>query len=110
MCGDLNIAHQAIDLKNWRSNQKNSGFLPEERAWFSTLLASGWRDTFREVNPDSHAYSWWSARGNARANDVGWRIDYILATHNVPLVGASIEREAGLSDHAPVSVTLGFPA
>lgn len=107
VCGDLNIAHQAIDLKNWRSNQKNSGFLPEERAWFTALLASGWRDAFRELNPDSHAYSWWSNRGNARENDVGWRIDYVLATPGVPLVRAAIERDAGLSDHAPVSVELG---
>jgi len=107
VCGDLNIAHQAIDLKNWRSNQKNSGFLPEERAWFTGLLASGWRDAFRELNPDSHAYSWWSNRGNARENDVGWRIDYVLATPGVPLVSATIERDAGLSDHAPVSVEIG---
>lgn len=110
VCGDLNIAHQPIDLKNWRSNQKNSGFLPEERAWFTRLLESGWRDSFRELNPDSPAYSWWSNRGNARANDVGWRIDYVLATPNVPLVAAHIEREAGLSDHAPVTVELGFPS
>lgn len=106
ICGDLNIAHQAIDLKNWRSNQKNSGFLPEERAWFTALLASGWRDVFRELNPDSHAYSWWSNRGNARENDVGWRIDYVLATPGVPVVSATIERDAGLSDHAPVSVEI----
>lgn len=108
VCGDLNIAHQAIDLKNWRANQKNSGFLPHERDWFSGLLASGWRDAFRHLNPDSPAYSWWSNRGNARANDVGWRIDYVLATANVPLVRSWIDKDAGLSDHAPVSVEIAM--
>ncbi len=107
VCGDLNIAHAPIDLKNWRSNQKNSGFLPHERAWFTDVLASGWRDTFRELNPELPAYSWWSQRGNARANDVGWRIDYVLATPNVPLVRAWIDKDANLSDHAPVSVEIG---
>ncbi len=106
VCGDLNIAHQAIDLKNWKSNQKNSGFLPHERAWFTELLATGWRDVFRELNPESHAYSWWSQRGAARANDVGWRIDYVLATPGVVVTSATIEREADLSDHAPVTVVI----
>lgn len=104
VCGDLNIAHQPIDLKNWKSNQKNSGFLPHERAWMSELLASGWRDAFRERHPTLAAYSWWSNRGRARENDVGWRIDYVLATPGVQLRDAGIERHAGLSDHAPVWV------
>lgn len=109
VCGDLNIAHEAIDLKNWRSNQKNSGFLPEERAWFGELLRSGWRDSFREQNPGVAAYSWWSARGRARENDVGWRIDYVLTTADVPVREAWIEKDAGLSDHAPVWVRLEHP-
>lgn len=109
VCGDLNIAHQPIDLKNWRSNQKNSGFLPEERAWFSDLLASGWRDAFRELNPTLGAYSWWSNRGRARENDVGWRIDYVLATPGLRVSRAWIEKDAGLSDHAPVWVELQLP-
>ena len=104
VCGDINIAHRPIDLKNWRSNQKNSGFLPDERAWMDRLLATGWRDVFRELNPDLAAYSWWSNRGRARENNVGWRIDYVLATPGVNVVRAKIERTAGLSDHAPVSV------
>lgn len=106
VCGDLNIAHRPIDLKNWRSNQKNSGFLPVERAWMEDLLASGWRDVWRERNPGVAAYSWWSNRGQARAKDVGWRIDYLLATPGVRVLEASIERDADLSDHAPVSAVV----
>lgn len=106
VCGDVNIAHQPIDLKNWRGNQKNSGFLPEERAWFGARLAEGWRDAFRERHPELAAYSWWSNRGRARENDVGWRIDYVLATPSVRVVDAGIDRHAGLSDHAPVWVEL----
>lgn len=104
VCGDLNIAHKAIDLKNWKANQDKSGFLPEERAWMDGVLGLGFRDTFREVHPTLGAYSWWSNRGRARENDVGWRIDYILATPGIKVARAEIEREAGLSDHAPVSI------
>lgn len=104
LCGDLNIAHQPIDLKNWRSNQKNSGFLPEERAWFGALLQAGWRDLFRELHPEVAAYTWWSNRGRARENDVGWRIDHVLASPGVRVSEVKIERDANLSDHAPVSV------
>ncbi len=103
VCGDLNIAHRPIDLKNWRSNQKNSGFLPEERAWMDQVLSTGWRDLWREVHPEKAEYSWWSNRGQARAKDVGWRIDYVLATPGVRVTDARIEKEADLSDHAPVS-------
>lgn len=106
VCGDLNIAHQQIDLKNWRSNQKNSGFLPEERAWMTEVLGRGWRDVFRELYPERVAYSWWSNRGRARENDVGWRIDYLLATPGVRVSEVTIEREANLSDHAPVSALI----
>jgi len=77
LCGDFNIAHREIDLKNWRSNQKNSGFLPEERAWLDNLFGGlGWVDAFREVDPRPEQYTWWSNRGQARAKNVGWRIDY----------------------------------
>jgi exodeoxyribonuclease-3 len=102
VCGDLNIAHTAMDIKNAKGNVKNSGFLPHERAWLDKLVAMGWRDLFRECNPASQAYSWWSQRQNAYANDVGWRIDHIWATPGVRCSGVSIEREARLSDHAPV--------
>lgn len=103
VCGDINIAHRPIDLKNHRSNQKNSGFLPEERAFLDRLFAAGWRDLFRELYPDKVAYSWWSNRGRAREKDVGWRIDYILATPGVTILEYTHERDADLSDHAPVS-------
>ncbi len=106
VCGDINIAHTKKDIKNATSNAKNSGFLPHERAWLDGLVARGWRDVFRELNPESQAYSWWSNRGNARANDVGWRIDHIWATPNVKVRAVSIERTAGLSDHAPVHADL----
>ena len=77
ICGDWNIAHKKIDLKNWRGNQKNSGFLPEERAWLDQLFANGqWLDAFRLINQDAEQYTWWSNRGQAWAKNVGWRIDY----------------------------------
>lgn len=83
VCGDWNIAHQEIDLRNWRGNRRNSGFLPEERAWISRLLNdAGWCDVYRKLHPDTtgEAYTWWSNRGQAWANNVGWRLDYQLAT------------------------------
>ena len=83
ICGDINIAHQPIDLKNWRGNQKNSGFLPEERTWFGKWLDSGFVDVFRSLNPDKDQYSWWSNRGKARENNVGWRIDYHICTDDI---------------------------
>jgi exodeoxyribonuclease III len=106
-CGDFNVAHQQIDLKNWRGNQKNSGFLPEERAWVSELIASGYHDTFREqVGPEAVHYSWWSNRGNARANNVGWRLDYQFATPGLNKAAHSprIYTEEFFSDHAPVVI------
>ena len=76
VCGDWNIAHKEIDLKNWKSNQKNSGFLPEERAWLSTLFdQAGWVDAFRRVDERPERYTWWSNRGQAYVKNVGWRID-----------------------------------
>jgi len=105
VCGDMNIAHQRIDLKNWRGNQKNSGFLPEERAWLTNWLDSGFIDVFRQLNPESEAYSWWSNRGSARDKDVGWRIDYHICTAGVGAAARSadiLNREYRFSDHAPL--------
>ena len=109
LCGDVNIAHQEIDLKNWKSNQKNSGFLPEERAWMTKLLDQGKMvDVYRQLQPSAtdEAYTWWSNRGQAYANNVGWRLDYHLAT---PAIAALARREAiykkqKFSDHAPITV------
>ena len=109
LCGDVNIAHQQIDLKNWRSNQKNSGFLPEERAWMTTLLGElGMVDVYRQLQPNTTdtAYTWWSNRGQAYANNVGWRLDYHLAT---PALAAFAKREhiykdQKFSDHAPITI------
>ncbi|MDR2862660.1 MAG: exodeoxyribonuclease III [Puniceicoccales bacterium] len=107
VCGDLNCAHQEIDLTNPAQNRRNAGFTDEERASLSVLLADGFRDTFREKNPDARgSYSWWSYRMNARARNVGWRIDYWLASH--ALDGAwsdpAIHPDVLGSDHCPVSV------
>jgi exodeoxyribonuclease-3 len=106
-CGDFNIAHQQIDLKNWRSNQKNSGFLPEERAWLTSFLDVGYHDTFRHlVGPDAAHYSWWSNRGRARENNVGWRLDYHFTTPALNKIAHSptIHGEPLFSDHAPVVI------
>ena len=111
LLGDINIAHQAIDLKNWRGNQKNSGFLPEERAWMTRLLTEGGLvDVFRTLNPHPEQYTWWSNRGQAWAKNVGWRLDYHLAT---PALAATAQREAiyldeRFSDHAPLTIDYGF--
>jgi len=110
VCGDVNIAPTALDLARPKPNEKNSGFLPEERAWFAKLLGSGWVDVVRQLNPEKPAlYSWWSNRGAARENDVGWRIDHVLASPDLAprVTRAWIEKDAGLSDHAPVWVELG---
>jgi exodeoxyribonuclease-3 len=111
LVGDVNIAHQAIDLKNWRSNQKNSGFLPEERAWMTKLLTEGGLvDVFRTLNPHPEQYTWWSNRGQAWAKNVGWRLDYHLAT---PAIAAKAKREQiyldrRFSDHAPLIIDYDF--
>jgi len=111
VCGDLNIAHTEDDIWNPKGNAKNSGFLPHEREWFTELLADGWTDAFRHLAGDGvKTYSWWSNRGQARAKDRGWRIDYFLlneAAANV-LVDCSIVRQGGLdvSDHAPLVLDL----
>ena len=109
LCGDVNIAHQEKDLKNWRSNRKNSGFLPEERAWMTKILSeTGLVDVYRVLQPDTTdaCYTWWSNRGQAWANNVGWRLDYHLAT---PATAALARTEAiykteRFSDHAPITV------
>jgi len=114
LCGDINIAHQEKDLKNWRSNQKNSGFLPEERAWMTRLLTEGGLvDVYRRLQPDTTdtCYTWWSNRGQAYANNVGWRLDYHLAT---PAVAATARTEAiykgeKFSDHAPITIEYELP-
>jgi exodeoxyribonuclease III len=105
LSGDWNIAHRQIDLKNWRGNQKNSGFLPEERAWMDHLFGpAGYVDAFRELRPQTEAYTWWSNRGQARANNVGWRIDYQVVSRTLAgkARGASIYRKQRFSDHAPL--------
>jgi exodeoxyribonuclease-3 len=105
LCGDWNIAHKEIDLKNWRSNQKNSGFLPEERSWLDDVFGPlEFTDSFREVNPDPDQYTWWSNRGQAWAKNVGWRIDYQVGTAGLKGAArrASIFRDSRFSDHAPL--------
>ena len=107
VCGDWNIAHQNIDIKNWKGNQKNSGFLPEERAWIGRVIAElGWVDTWRTLYPEIAGYTWWSNRGQAYANDVGWRIDYQMTTPDLAAKAqaAHIYKEVKFSDHAPLVV------
>ncbi len=114
VCGDWNIAHQEIDLKNWRSNRKNSGFLPEERAWVSRVLGEGgWCDVFRTLHPEAtdECYTWWSNRGQAWAKNVGWRLDYQLATPALAARArtASVYKAQRFSDHAPLVVDYEYP-
>ncbi len=111
-CGDWNIAHRPIDLKNWRANQKNSGFLPEERAWMDRLLGQeGWVDAFRALNAEPEQYTWWSNRGQAWARNVGWRIDYqVISPSLLPtLRAAAIYKAERFSDHAPLTVDYDYP-
>jgi exodeoxyribonuclease-3 len=115
LVGDINIAHKAIDLKNWKGNQKNSGFLPEERAWMDRLLGTGpgeggLVDVFRTLNPHPDQYTWWSNRGQAWAKNVGWRLDYHLAT---PAIAATARQQhihlaQRFSDHAPLTIDYDF--
>lgn len=111
ICGDWNIAHKAIDLKNWRSNQKNSGFLPEERAWMDEVLEKlGWVDAFRVVDPRPDRYTWWSNRGRAREKNVGWRIDYQIISPRLRdrVRSAAIYTEQRFSDHAPLTLNYDY--
>jgi exodeoxyribonuclease-3 len=107
ICGDWNIAHQAIDLKNWRANQKNSGFLPEERAWMDHLFGPlNFVDAFRSINQEPEQYTWWSNRGRAWEKNVGWRIDYQVISSNLKgmVKSAAIYKEERFSDHAPLII------
>jgi exodeoxyribonuclease-3 len=111
LVGDINIAHKEIDLKNWRGNQKNSGFLPEERAWMTHLLEQiGLVDVFRTLNPHPEQYTWWSNRGQAWAKNVGWRLDYHLATPATAKHAKAehIYLEQRFSDHAPLVIDYDF--
>lgn len=107
ICGDWNIAHKKIDIKNWRGNQKNSGFLPEERAWLDTLFDEvGYVDAFRVLNQEEDQYTWWSNRGRAYENNVGWRIDYQVVTPGLKdkIKSVDIYKDQKFSDHAPLIV------
>jgi exodeoxyribonuclease III len=111
LCGDWNIAHKEIDLKNWRSNRKNSGFLPEERAWLTRVFDElGWVDVFRTLNQKPDQYTWWSNRGQARAKNVGWRIDYQIATPGIAkkALKERIYTGAWFSDHAPLIIDYDY--
>ena len=112
LCGDFNIVHKEIDIKNWKSNQKNSGCLPEERAWLSDVLDNvGYVDAFRAMNTEPHQYTWWSNRGRAWDNNVGWRIDYQLVSANMSdtIRSVDIYKETRFSDHAPCIITYDLP-
>ena len=113
LCGDLNIAHKEQDLKNWKSNQKNSGFLPEERAWMTkSLTEGGLVDVYRQLHPDTTdaCYTWWSNRGQAYAKNVGWRLDYHLASPALAAHArqADIYKDQKFSDHAPLTIVYEF--
>ncbi len=107
VCGDVNIAHREVDLKNWRANQKNSGFLPEERAWLTRVFDElGWVDVFRRIDPRPEQYTWWSNRGQAWKKNVGWRIDYQIATPGIAVKAKRVEiyKTKRFSDHAPLII------
>lgn len=111
LCGDVNIVHKEIDIKNWKSNQKNSGCLPEERAWLTQLFDDvGYVDVFRTLDPRPEQYTWWSNRGQAYAKNVGWRIDYQIATPGVAgtAKSTSIFKDIKFSDHAPLTVDYDY--
>ena len=113
LCGDWNIAHQEIDLKNWKSNLKNSGFLPEERAWMTRVFDElGWVDVHRRLCPDAtgEAYTWWSNRGQAWTKNVGWRIDYQIATPGIArtATAVSVYKAERFSDHAPLIIDYDY--
>ena len=108
ICGDWNIAHKEIDLKNWKGNKKNSGFLPEERAWLDDLFADDkFIDAFRSINQNEDEYTWWSNRGNAREKNVGWRIDYQITSGNLKdkIKSEKIYKNKFFSDHAPLIIS-----
>ena len=107
ICGDWNIAHKQIDLKNWKSNQKNSGFLPEEREWMTKVFDElGYVDVFRQLNQEAEQYTWWANRGQAWAKNVGWRLDYQVASPGIAekAIATSIFKDQRFSDHAPLII------
>jgi exodeoxyribonuclease-3 len=108
LCGDLNVAHEEIDIKNPKTNRHNAGFTDEERQQFSNLLASGFCDTYRTLHPDKVEYSWWSYRFQARQKNAGWRIDYFVVSERLmpQVADASIHTEIFGSDHCPVEVEI----
>ena len=118
ICGDWNIVHKEIDIKNWKGNQKNSGCLPAERDWLDLVFSDGeheknglgYIDAFREINKEPHQYTWWSNRGNARANNVGWRIDYQIITPGLKdaVKATGVYKEEWYSDHAPLTVDYDY--
>jgi exodeoxyribonuclease-3 len=110
LCGDWNIAHHEIDLKNWRGNRKNSGFLPEERTWLTQVFELGWVDVFRRVDQRPEQYTWWSNRGQAWAKNVGWRIDYHIATPGIAATAkrVAIYKDERFSDHAPLTIDYDY--
>jgi exodeoxyribonuclease-3 len=111
VCGDWNVAHQEIDLKNWKSNQKNSGFLPAERAWLTRLFDElGLVDVFRRIDQRAEQYTWWSNRGQAWAKNVGWRLDYQVTTSGIAQCAKSVDiyKDARFSDHAPLTIAYDF--
>lgn len=111
ICGDWNIAHKEIDLKNWRGNRKNSGFLPGERAWLDQLLTNDhWIDAFRPINQEAEQYTWRSNRGQSWAKNVGWRIDYQIISNALKdkVTAASIYKDERFSDHAPLIMDYAY--
>lgn len=112
VCGDVNTAHTPLDIHNPTGNKKNSGFLPHEREWMSALLSDGWVDLWRQFHPGEKVWSWWSNRGQARAKDRGWRIDYILCSPAAAALATGCEitgREPKISDHCAVNATFRVP-
>ena len=111
ICGDINIVHKKIDIKNWFQNQKTSGVLPEERAWLDYIFYKiGWVDGFRQTNQKPLQYTWWSSRGRSRANNVGWRIDYQIISPSMKkyLVASEIYKNRWFSDHAPLILIYNY--
>jgi exodeoxyribonuclease-3 len=111
ICGDWNIAHREIDVKNWKSNQKTTGFLPEERAWLTRVFEEhGFIDVFRAIDPSPDRFTWWVQWANARSRNIGWRIDYQVATPGIARLArkASIYTDAVFSDHAPVVIDYDY--
>ncbi len=111
ICGDWNIAHKNEDIKNWKGNQKNSGFLPEERAWLDTVFDElGFVDAFRELKQEEHSYTWWSNRGQAYANNTGWRIDYQILSPGLKgkVKKTEIYKKEKFSDHAPLIIEYDY--